>query len=131
MFGWKESFVVEPRPIQFLVTEGDSLMMKSHTHELVHRSRMNALRGKQDFSKWMKIRWKSLHKGPETGYPSDDQRRDLLEERLNDVSACIDKFEAAHISSQSRSQLEKAITALHEQNLILLRASDEEQLVEG
>lgn len=42
----------------------------------------------------------------------------------------MDKYETAHISSQTRQDISAAIDELHQQNLILMRAADEEQLVD-
>lgn len=46
------------------------------------------------------------------------------------MSDVIDHYEAAHLSSQTYPQVETAVAALHEQNLVLMRATDEEQLVD-
>jgi hypothetical protein len=101
--------------------------MRAHTNELIQRSRNS--KGKQDFSKWMRMKWKS-NKGVPDIYTSDDQRRDILEDRLTQVNKVIEQYESAHLSSQTIEQIEIAIRALHEQNLILLRTTDEEQLVD-
>ena len=51
-------------------------------------------RRKQDFSKWWKARWKHFQNigGSEwmALYLSDDQRKEILEERLQQVSEVID-----------------------------------------
>ena len=56
--------------------------------------------------------------------------REVLEEHLVQVSAVIDQYESAHISSQTYNQLEKAVNVLLEQNQKLLKASDEEMLLD-
>ena len=56
--------------------------------------------------------------------------RELFEERLKQVSEVIDQYEAAHLSVQTRDEVEDAIRHLHEQNWVLMRATDEEQLVD-
>ncbi|KAJ3315495.1 hypothetical protein HDV04_003037 [Boothiomyces sp. JEL0838] len=134
VFEWKSVYEVQPRTPQQLLTEADLQMMRSHTNELVNRARIAAMKGKQDFTKWMKLKWKGFQKTDASEVPvfsSDDQRRDLLEERLEQVTRVIDMYEASHLSSQRYSQVERAIHNLHEQNLILLKACDEEQLVDS
>jgi hypothetical protein len=42
----------------------------------------------------------------------------------------VDHFEALHLSSQSLKDIQDAIAKLHAQHLILMHATDEEQLVE-
>ena len=42
----------------------------------------------------------------------------------------IDKYSNAHISSQTKEQIQQGISLLHEQNIILQKAADEEQLVD-
>ncbi|KAJ3033084.1 DENN domain-containing protein 4C, partial [Rhizophlyctis rosea] len=131
------ALMVPPRPVKPLVTQSDHRIMKSHTHELVQRARMAAqAKRKQDFSKWMKVKWKHFQQigGGEVvsiGFLSDEQRRELFEERLKQVSEVIDQYEAAHLSVQTRDQVEDAIQHLHEQNGVLMRATDEEQLVDS
>ncbi|KAJ3039373.1 hypothetical protein HDV00_012249 [Rhizophlyctis rosea] len=131
------SLMVPPRPVKPLVTQSDHRIMKSHTHELVQRARMAAnAKRKQDFSKWMKVKWKhfqQLGNGEvvSIGFLSDEQRREMFEERLKQVSDVIDQYEAAHLSVQTREQVQDAIDHLHEQNDVLMRATDEEQLVDS
>lgn len=60
----------------------------------------------------------------------DDERKELLEDRLSQVNQVIDQYEAIHISSQTGSQIAAALQVLHEQNLVLVKAADEEQLVD-
>lgn len=55
---------------------------------------------------------------------------ELFDARIKQVSDVIDLYEAAHLSSQTREQTVAAIEALHSQNLVLMRATDEEQLVD-
>jgi hypothetical protein len=57
-------------------------------------------------------------------------QRDLLEDRLDQISITIDKYEAAHLSSQSQEQLDQAIEELLNLNILLQKVTDEEQLVE-
>ena len=56
--------------------------------------------------------------------------RTLLNERLTQVSMVIDKYSNAHISSQTKEQIQQGISLLHDQNIILQKAADEEQLVD-
>lgn len=56
--------------------------------------------------------------------------RELFEERISQVSETIDKYEVAHISTLDYLAVRKALTVLHSQNLILMHATDEEQLVD-
>ncbi|KAI8896626.1 hypothetical protein BC833DRAFT_88944 [Globomyces pollinis-pini] len=70
----------------------------------------------------MKFKWK---KPSEAGMLTDDQKREMLDQRLDQVCKVIDRYEAAHISSQKHVQIDQAICTLHEQNTILLKAADE------
>ncbi|KAJ3151055.1 hypothetical protein HDU89_002267 [Geranomyces variabilis] len=125
-----------PRVIQPLVTQADHRIMRSMTNELVQRARIAAnLKRKQDFSKWMKTKWKHLQKigGGEVvalGFLSDEQRRELFEERVHEVTTVIDHYEQLHLSTQTPAQIRSALVQLHAQNLVLMRAADEEQLVD-
>ncbi|KAJ3299939.1 hypothetical protein HK104_005851 [Borealophlyctis nickersoniae] len=131
------ALLLPPRPVQSLVTQSDQRMMRSHTNELVQRARMAAsMKRKQDYSKWMKSKWRHFQKigGGEVvslGFLSDEQRRELFEERIREVSSVIDHYETAHLSSQTPEQVQAAVEDLHEQNLILMRTADEEQLVDS
>ena len=40
---WIKNYEILPRPIQLLLTESDKQMMKSHTQELVQRSKLAAI----------------------------------------------------------------------------------------
>jgi anti-anti-sigma regulatory factor len=53
----------------------------------------------------------------------------MLDHNLFEVSIVIDTYATAHLSSQGVSHLEAAIKNMHAQNLVLLKISDEEQLV--
>ncbi|KAI9097156.1 hypothetical protein DFS34DRAFT_111507 [Phlyctochytrium arcticum] len=70
-----------PRHVQPLITPSDHRMMRSMTNELVQRARIaTTMRRKQDFSKWMRSKWKHFQKvgGGEVvslGFLSDEQRR--------------------------------------------------------
>ncbi|KAJ1344288.1 hypothetical protein BSLG_001428 [Batrachochytrium salamandrivorans] len=137
LFKWNEQMLVAPRPIEPLLSDLDSRMMQSHTNELVQRARLeSSMKRKQDFYKWMKIKMKYFQKigGGEVvsiGFATDDQRRELLEERLAEVSSVIAEYEQADLSYQTLSQVKHALDVLHSQNKILVRAADEEQLVES
>ena len=74
----------------------------------------------------MKFKW-SVKKGPGL---TDQQRRELLSKRLDDVNVAIDRYANQHLSSQREEELDAAIKVLHEQNIILLNTADEEQLVD-
>ncbi|KAJ3077682.1 hypothetical protein HK102_005044, partial [Quaeritorhiza haematococci] len=132
-----KSLLVPPRPVPPLITQTDQRMMRSHTYELVQRARMQSnMRRKHDFSKWMKTKWKHFQKigGGEVvsiGFLSDEQRREMFEARLQQVSDVIDRYEGAHLSSQSRDEVKAALQDLHAQHLILMHAADEEQLVDS
>ncbi|KAJ3146265.1 hypothetical protein HDU86_000481 [Geranomyces michiganensis] len=125
-----------PRVIQPLVTQADHRIMRSMTNELVQRARIASnMKRKQDFSKWMKTKWKHLQKigGGEVvalGFLSDEQRRELFEERVHEVTSVIDHYEQLHLSTQTPAQIRSALVQLHAQNLVLMRAADEEQLVD-
>ncbi|KAJ3413960.1 hypothetical protein HDV05_007249 [Chytridiales sp. JEL 0842] len=127
-----ESLIVPARTVTPLVTEADQRMMRSHTNELVNRARMaQGMKRKQDFSKWMRTKLKHFQKigGGEIvsiGFLSEEQRRELFEERLRAVSDVIDKYEAAHLSIQSTEEVKAAIEDLHAQHLILMQAAEEE-----
>ncbi|KAJ3219079.1 DENN domain-containing protein 4C [Dinochytrium kinnereticum] len=121
------TLLISGRPVAPLVTPSDQRMMKSHTIEL---------KRKQDFSKWMRTKLKHFQKigGGEIvsiGHLSDEQRRELFEERLREVAEVIDRYEAAHLSSLSSEEIRAAIDDLHSQHLVLMRAADEEQLVDS
>lgn len=76
-FDWKPQCVTDPREFNPLLTEADRQMMRSHTNEVVQRSRIVSMinqRGKQDFSKWVKSKWK-IGKATNETFSSDDQRR--------------------------------------------------------
>jgi hypothetical protein len=60
------------------------------------------------------------------GFLTDEQRRELFEERLRTVSDVIDKYEAAHLSAQTDEEVQAAIEDLHAQHLILMQAAEEE-----
>ncbi|KAJ3096697.1 DENN domain-containing protein 4C [Phlyctochytrium planicorne] len=131
------SLFIPGRPVAPLVTQSDQKMMRSHTIELVQRARMaSGMKRKQDFSKWMRTKLKHFQKigGGEIvsiGHLSDEQRRELFEERLHEVAEVIDGYEAAHLSSLSPEEIKAAIDDLHSQHLILMKAADEEQLVDS
>jgi hypothetical protein len=101
--------------------------MRVHTNEVLHRSRSS--KGKQDFAKWMRSKWKA-NRGVMDIYTSDDQRRDLLDERMAAVGTAIEQIESSHLSSQTIEQIDAIIKILHEQNMILLKTTDDEQLVD-
>ncbi|KAJ3112463.1 DENN domain-containing protein 4C [Phlyctochytrium bullatum] len=132
-----QTLLIPGRPVAPLVTASDQKMMRSHTIELVQRARMvSGMKRKQDFSKWMRTKLKHFQKigGGEVvslGHLSDEQRRELFEERLREVAEVIDRYEAAHLSSLSVEEVKAAIDDLHAQHLILMRAADEEQLVDS
>ncbi|TPX34627.1 hypothetical protein SeMB42_g07288 [Synchytrium endobioticum] len=132
-----EQLLVPPRFVQSLITASDQKMMRSHIAGLVQRARMaTTMRRKQDFSKWMRGRWKmfqQLGNGEvvSIGFLSDEQRREMLEDRLRQVANVIDKFEASHLSSQQPEEVRKALRSLYAQNDVLIRATDEEQLVDA
>lgn len=76
---------------------------------------------------------KELNREECVGHINDDMiyyHRQMFEDRIKQVSAVIDKYEIAHISTKSKSEIRRAIQSLHAQNLILMRAADEEQLVD-
>ncbi len=54
----------------------------------------------------------------------------MLEDRLRQVNRVIDEFEKVHLSSQTASQVSEALEVLHWQNIVLMKAADEEQLVD-
>jgi hypothetical protein len=54
----------------------------------------------------------------------------MFENRIGQVADVVDHYEALHLSSQSRVEIRAAIETLHSQNLVLMHATDEEQLVE-
>ncbi|KND02343.1 uncharacterized protein SPPG_02814 [Spizellomyces punctatus DAOM BR117] len=132
-----EKLLGTPRHVQPLITQSDHKMMRSMTNELVQRARIaTTMRRKQDFSKWMRTKWKHFQKmgGGEVvslGFLPDEQRRELFEERMHQVTSVIDRFEQRHLSSQTPSQVHQALEELHAQNLVLMRAADEEQLVDA
>ena len=133
---WNTELEIAPRLIQPLLTESDQRIMQSHTNELVHRARLASnMRRKQDFSKWMREKMKFFRSeggGHVVGIQfTEDQRRELLEERLEQVSSVIDRYEASHVSSQTTAQIKEALVVLHHQNEVLVKATDEEQLVDG
>jgi hypothetical protein len=78
----------------------------------------------------MKSKWKSSQRRGSEDILTDDQRKDLLEERLIQINCTIDRYSSLHISSQTIAQVDDAIRILHQQNLLLLKTSDEEQLVD-
>ncbi|KAJ3330361.1 hypothetical protein HDU76_005873 [Blyttiomyces sp. JEL0837] len=122
----------KPRIISPLVTQSDQRMMRSHTNELVNRARMaSGMKRKQDFTKWMRTKLKHFQKigGGEVvslGFLSDEQRREMFEERLREVSDVIDRYEAAHLSSQTLEEVNAAIADLHAQHLVLMQAAEDE-----
>ncbi|TPX71796.1 hypothetical protein SpCBS45565_g00951 [Spizellomyces sp. 'palustris'] len=132
-----EKLLGTPRHVQPLITQSDHKMMRSMTNELVQRARIaTTMRRKQDFSKWMRTKWKHFQQmgGGEVvslGFLPDEQRRELFEERMHQVTSVIDRFEQRHLSSQTPSQVHQALEELHAQNLVLMRAADEEQLVDA
>ncbi|KAI8826731.1 uncharacterized protein EV422DRAFT_8059 [Fimicolochytrium jonesii] len=124
------------RAVQPLITPEDHRMMRHMTNDLVQRARLaNNLKRKQDFSKWMKTKWRHFQKvgGGEVvalGFLSDEQRREMFDERIQEVTAVIDHYEQLHLSIQSLKEVRTALQQLHAQNLVLMRAADEEQLVD-
>ncbi|KAJ8331147.1 hypothetical protein QVD99_005806 [Batrachochytrium dendrobatidis] len=137
LFRWNEDMAVAPRQIEPLLSDSDIRMMQSHTNELVQRARLeSSMKRKQDFYKWMRTKMKYFQKigGGEVvsiGFATDDQRRELLEERLEEVSSVIAEYEHAHVDILTLSEVRTALGILHSQNKILVRAADEEQLVES
>ncbi|KAJ3367898.1 hypothetical protein HDU91_000999 [Kappamyces sp. JEL0680] len=129
-YEWYPAFCSEPRPFQQLMTAEDQQMMRSHTHEVVQRSRQAVLKGKQDFSKWMKLRWR---KSGDVGFSfvSMETQNKTFDDAVDKIGAVIDKYEAAHLSSQTREQLELAIQDLLEQNQLLQKTFDDCELQEG
>ncbi|KAI8800344.1 hypothetical protein BJ742DRAFT_86273 [Cladochytrium replicatum] len=131
-----ERLLCPPRVVQSLITETDSHIMRSHTFELVQKARMSSMKRKQDVSKWMRSKWKHFQKIGNgqivgIGFLSDEQRREMFEQRLAQVSDVIDGYEATHLSSQPAEEVLDALRHLQEQHLVLLHAVDEEQLVES
>ncbi|TPX33374.1 hypothetical protein SmJEL517_g03709 [Synchytrium microbalum] len=130
-------YLTAPRIVQPLITASDQKMMRSHTAGIVQRARMIAnTKRKQDFSKWMRTRWKMFQQigngeVVSLGFLSDEQRRELLDDRLKQVAIVIEKCEAAHLSSQRPQDVRRALRDLYAQNDVLMRATDEEQLVES
>ncbi|KAJ3018598.1 hypothetical protein HKX48_002793 [Thoreauomyces humboldtii] len=127
-----ESLLKSFRVVQPLVTQADHRIMRSMTNELTYPSYQKR---KQDFSKWMRTKWKHFQKvgGGEVvalGFLSDDQRRELFDERIEEVTSVIDHYEQLHLSTQKPSEVRSALGQLHAQNLVLMRAADEEQLVD-
>ncbi|KAI8903476.1 hypothetical protein DFJ77DRAFT_92858 [Powellomyces hirtus] len=54
----------------------------------------------------------------------------MFEERVSEVTSVLDHYEQLHLSTQSPSEIRSALIQLHAQNLVLMRAADEEQLVD-
>ncbi|KAJ1569999.1 hypothetical protein HK096_006552 [Nowakowskiella sp. JEL0078] len=133
-----ENFMIQPRSVESLVTASDYNMMRSHTYELITRTRMMASNNKrkQDVTKWMKAMRKHFQKmgnGQVVGieFLTEEQRREMFEERLAQVSAEIDSHDAVFLGTLSIPELENALAKLQEQNIVLMKAADEEQLVES
>ncbi|KAJ3178675.1 hypothetical protein HK101_010125 [Irineochytrium annulatum] len=132
-----DSLLIPPRSVHPLVNQADQRMMRSHTIELVQRARaVSGMKRKKDLAKWMQTYFKHFQKIGNgqivsIGHLSDEQRRELFEERLKAVTEVIDRWEGAHLSSMSPEEVNCALDDLHAQHLILMRAADEEQLVDG
>ncbi|KAJ3120452.1 hypothetical protein HK098_004585 [Nowakowskiella sp. JEL0407] len=133
-----ESRMLPPRPVASLVSDTDYDMMRSHTYELMSRTRMlasNAKR-KQDVTKWMRSMRKNFQRLGNgevvgLGFLSDEERREMFEERLAQVSSQIDGHDAVFLGTLSIPELEYALENLQKQNLVLMHAADEEQLVDS
>ncbi len=83
----------------------------------------------------MRTKWKYFQKIGDgeivsLGFLSEEQRREMFENRLREVSLKLDTYETVHLSSMGRPAIQAALTELHHQSLILMHATDEEQLVD-
>lgn len=129
-----DELISKPRSFEPLVSEIDHKKMRSMTNEIIQRARLAAnTNRKQDISKWMKTKWKGKSGTGDSvllAFLTDEQRKDLFEERLAKVSQVVDNYEALHINDLALFEIENALEKLHEQNMILMRATDEEQLVD-
>lgn len=128
-FIWSEKWAIEPRVTLPLLSESDLKIMKSHTHALLEKAR-SASSQKNDMAKWMRSKMRSLQPLSARDFQTDDERKMMLETRLNQVSVEIERYEKLHVSTQNTNSIEMALSILHYQNVILANASDEEQLVD-
>ncbi|KAJ3119716.1 hypothetical protein HK100_000183 [Physocladia obscura] len=124
-----KSLLGTPRKANPLVTEADQNMMRSHTNELVNRTHIANNKRKQDFSKWMRSKLKNFQR-PENRLNvemlTDEQRRDLFEQKLKAVSDTVGIYESAHLSTQSNAELQDAIEDLHTQQYLLIDMTEAE-----
>jgi hypothetical protein len=125
---------VAPRKIKQLATPADQRIMQSRTAEMVRRmTKETSMKDKMDKGrKWFRKMFRKKADGDlgTLGILSEDHRLNLFEDRINEVADVVDHYEALHLSSQSRLQIRTAIKTLLAQHLILMRATDDEQLVE-
>ncbi|KAI8609253.1 hypothetical protein BC830DRAFT_1151521 [Chytriomyces sp. MP71] len=125
-----KSILRTARNVKPLVTEADQNMMRSHTNDLLNRTRINNTnKRKQDFSKWMRTKLKHLQR-PENRLNvemlNDEERKDLFDEKLGIVRDCIAGYEGAHLASQTNAELHEAIEDLHIKQFLLIDMTEAE-----
>ncbi|KAJ3406407.1 hypothetical protein HDU80_011325 [Chytriomyces hyalinus] len=122
-----------PRNVNPLVTEADQNMMRSHTNDLVNRTRLNHTtqhRRKQDFSKWVRMKLKTLQR-PESRIQhaetlTEEERQRLFDEQMQGVRECLSHRESVHLASQTNAELEMAIEELHRNQFLLIDMTEAE-----
>ncbi|KAJ3226977.1 hypothetical protein HDU81_006988 [Chytriomyces hyalinus] len=122
-----------PRNVNPLVTEADQNMMRSHTNDLVNRTRLNHTtqhRRKQDFSKWVRMKLKNLQR-PESRIQhvetlTEEERQRLFDEQMQVVRECLSHRESVHLASQTNAELEMAIEELHRNQFLLIDMTEAE-----
>ncbi len=81
-----------------------------------------------DITTWQKVKMK-IFSDERVLLMSDDQRRELLDVRLNQVTREIDRYEVSSLGDNSEMAIDSALVILHLQNVIMMKINDEEQLI--
>jgi hypothetical protein len=76
----------------------------------------------------MKLRWKKNGDNGAFSISFDSSKN--FEEQVEKISVAIDQYEAAHLSSQTADQIQKAIDNLVEQNFQLQKTCDDNEMTE-
>jgi hypothetical protein len=81
---------------------------------------------------WMKTKFKTFQKPGggndmvSVGFMSDEQRRELFEERIRTATHVIDTHESANFALLTVEETREGLFHLHEQHMILMQAAEED-----
>lgn len=133
-----QTLMYTPRNVEPLVTESTADRIKTHAQQIVEKVRLQQkLKRKEDFSVWFKSKIKSFQKLGENemvsfGLITEEERKSHFANRLQQVTAIIE----AHVKAEEELKkmpllgLKSALEVLYQQNVVLMKTADEEQLVE-